>query len=84
MAVSPRVTMSMRELERLKCVQGVVDSHLGLFQAANVLQRFTHPQLSRFFNHRTSDYGTEYTRTSSNVGPKDKPWLVWRLVNLSV
>ena len=37
MAVSPKVTMSMRELERLKCVQGVVDGQLRLYQAAERL-----------------------------------------------
>ena len=33
----PRVTMTMRELDRLKCVQGVVDRQLKLYQAAERL-----------------------------------------------
>ena len=34
---TPRVTMTMRELDRLKCVQGVVDRQLKLYQAAERL-----------------------------------------------
>ena len=33
----PKVTMTMRELDRLKCVQGVVDRQLKLYQAAERL-----------------------------------------------
>ena|SRR6185503_10868945 len=37
MVGTPRVTMTMRELDRLKCVQGVVDRQLKLYQAAERL-----------------------------------------------
>ena len=33
----PKVTMTMRELDRLKCVQGVVDRQRKLYQAAERL-----------------------------------------------
>jgi len=37
MVGTPKVTMTMRELDRLKCVQGVVDRQLKLYQAAERL-----------------------------------------------
>jgi hypothetical protein len=37
MVCTPKVTMTMRELDRLKCVQGVVDRQLKLYQAAERL-----------------------------------------------
>ena len=37
MVCTSKVTMTMRELERLKCVQGVVDRQLKLYQAAERL-----------------------------------------------
>jgi hypothetical protein len=37
MVCTPKVTMTMRELDRLKCVQGVVDRQLKLHQAAERL-----------------------------------------------
>jgi len=37
MVGTPKVTMTMRDLDRLKCVQGVVDRQLKLYQAAERL-----------------------------------------------
>jgi hypothetical protein len=37
MFCTPRVTMTMRELDRLKCVQAVIDRQLKLYQAADRL-----------------------------------------------
>jgi FAD/FMN-containing dehydrogenase len=53
MAVSPKVTMSIRELEGLKCVQGVVAGQLRLYQAAfapsvALLDRIVHALATEF------------------------------------
>ena len=37
MVRTPRVTVTMRDLDRLKCVQGVIDGQLRLYQAAERL-----------------------------------------------
>lgn len=37
MVRTARVTVTMRDLDRLKCVQGVIDGHLRLYQAAERL-----------------------------------------------
>jgi hypothetical protein len=37
MVCTPKVTMTMRELDRLKCVQAVIDRQLKLYQAADRL-----------------------------------------------
>ncbi|MBS0393404.1 MAG: helix-turn-helix domain-containing protein, partial [Proteobacteria bacterium] len=37
MVRTPRVTVTRRDLDRLKCVQGVIDGQLRLYQAAERL-----------------------------------------------
>jgi DNA-binding MarR family transcriptional regulator len=41
MVDTPRVTMTMRDLDRLKCIQGVIDRQLRLYQAAERLNLTT-------------------------------------------
>jgi len=41
MVDTPRVTMAMRDLDRLKCIQGVIDRQLRLYQAAERLNLTT-------------------------------------------
>ena len=33
MVTQPKVTMTMRDLDRLKCIQGVIDRELTVYQA---------------------------------------------------
>ena len=54
MAFSPKVTMSMRELERLKCIQGVVDGDLKPGRAAERLG-LTSRQVQRLANRYRSE-----------------------------
>jgi hypothetical protein len=37
MATQPKVSMTMRDLDRLKCIQGVIDGELKVYQAAERL-----------------------------------------------
>jgi hypothetical protein len=56
MVCTPKVTMTMRELDRLKCVQGVVDRQLKLYQAAERLGLTTR-QVRRLAEGRCSGSG---------------------------
>ena len=59
MVGTPKVTMTMRELDRLKCVQGVVDRQLKLYQAAERLGLTTRQVRRLVRRHEAAEPGAD-------------------------